>query len=132
MALRRLLRKPLPDREHEGSGFAGTSLRGGEQVAALQHDGDRLRLDRRGGGVAFVRDGTQQAVGEAEILERHRNMLLNAPGPASQVTGSGSEIGLFEKPGVRTGPHPRGRALYASTAGYGRMLVPFVYAGADQ
>ena len=47
-----MLRQALQDRQHEAGGLAGAGLRAGEQVAAVQHGGNRLQLDRRGDGVA--------------------------------------------------------------------------------
>ena len=39
-------------RQHEGRGLAGAGLRDAEHVAAREHVGDRLFLDRGGGRVA--------------------------------------------------------------------------------
>jgi hypothetical protein len=44
-------------------------LRGAEQVAACEYDGDGLRLDRGGYGVALLGDSLEQLGREAEILE---------------------------------------------------------------
>jgi hypothetical protein len=56
----------LQDRQGEAGGLAGAGLRGGEQVAAGEDDGDGLRLDRRGNGVALLGDSAQQLGLEAE------------------------------------------------------------------
>jgi len=44
-------------------------LRGAEQVATCEYDGDGLRLDGGGLGVALLGDGAEQLGQEAEILE---------------------------------------------------------------
>ncbi len=56
----------LQDRQGEAGGLAGAGLRGGEQVAAGEHDGNGLRLDRRGDGVALLGDSAEQLGLEAE------------------------------------------------------------------
>jgi hypothetical protein len=56
----------LQDRQGEAGGLAGAGLRGGEQVAADEDDGDGLRLDRRGNGVALLGDSAEQLGLEAE------------------------------------------------------------------
>jgi hypothetical protein len=50
----------LQDRQREAGGLAGAGLRGGEQVAAGENDGDGLRLDGGGGGVALLGDSAEQ------------------------------------------------------------------------
>jgi len=64
VALRRA--EQLQDRQREAGGLAGAGLRGGEQVAAGEDDGNGLRLDGRGRGVALLRDSAQQLGLEAE------------------------------------------------------------------
>ena len=49
-----LLGQPLQQRQREAGGLAGAGLRRAEQVAAGEDDGNRLRLDGGGGGVALV------------------------------------------------------------------------------
>jgi hypothetical protein len=56
----------LQDRQHEAGGLAGAGLRGAEQVAACQNDGDGLRLDGGGNGVALLGDSAEQLGREAE------------------------------------------------------------------
>ena len=60
-------REPVQDRQREGRGLAGAGLGDAQQVAAGQDMGDRLRLDRRGRGVALGRERIEQRGGEAEI-----------------------------------------------------------------
>jgi hypothetical protein len=50
----------LQDRQHETGGLAGAGLRGAEKIAAGENDGDGLRLDRGGYGVALLADSAQQ------------------------------------------------------------------------
>jgi len=56
----------LQDRQGKAGGLAGAGLRGGEQVAAGEYDGNGLRLDRRGNGVALFGDSAEQLGLEAE------------------------------------------------------------------
>jgi len=56
----RVLRKELEDRQREAGGLAGAGLRGAEKVAAGENDGDGLRLDRGGNGVALLADSAKQ------------------------------------------------------------------------
>jgi len=60
MAGIRLRRKELQERQREASSLAGAGLSGAQQVFAGQYNGDGLRLDRRGYGVALVRDCAEQ------------------------------------------------------------------------
>ena len=50
----------------EAGGLAGAGLRRAEQVAAGKDDGDGLRLDRGGRGVALVRYSAEQLGAQAE------------------------------------------------------------------
>jgi len=59
----------LQHRQREAGGLAGAGLGGGEQIAAGENDGDGLRLDGRGLGVALLGDGAEQLGRKAEILE---------------------------------------------------------------
>ena len=54
-------------RQGEAGGLAGAGLRRAEHVAAHQHDGDRLFLDRRGMPIAHLGDRSQHRLGQAEI-----------------------------------------------------------------
>ncbi len=60
MPARRGGRETLQHRQHEGGGLAGAGLRAGQQVAAAQHERNRLALHGSGIGVALRRDGTEQ------------------------------------------------------------------------
>ena len=63
----------LQQRQRERRGLAGAGLGGAHDVAAGEHERDRLRLDRRHGRVALVGDGALQDRREADRgeLERH-------------------------------------------------------------
>ena len=61
-----LLCQPLQQRQRKTGGLAGAGLRRAEQVAARQHDGDGLRLDGGGYGIALVRDSAEQLGAKAE------------------------------------------------------------------
>jgi len=50
----------LKQRERKPGGLAGAGLGGAEQVFAGENDGDGLRLDGGGRGVALVRDCAEQ------------------------------------------------------------------------
>jgi hypothetical protein len=93
-ALRRHGREALQDGKGEAGGLAGAGLRGGEQVAAGDDDGDGLRLDGGGLGVALLRDGTQQLGKKPEGIEgRSNDYLLNGDDRPAKAcafeTGSG-------------------------------------------
>jgi hypothetical protein len=57
--------------EDEAGGLAGAGLGAAHHVAAGEHGGNRLRLDRGGGVVARFVNRTQQGLGEAESIESH-------------------------------------------------------------
>ena len=57
--------------QREAGRLAGAGLGAAEQVAAAEHDRNRLGLNGRGGGVAVFGDGTQQWLGQAEIRKIH-------------------------------------------------------------
>jgi len=69
----------LKDRKGEAGGLAGAGLRGGEQVAAGENDGNGLRLDGGGRGVALVRDSAEQLGLEPERIERRADDFLLVP-----------------------------------------------------
>ena len=66
-----LRHQALQHRQDEAGGLAGAGLGAAQQVAAGEHGGNGLRLDRGGGGVARFVNGTQQGLGQAESIERH-------------------------------------------------------------
>ena len=59
----------LENREHEGGSLARARLGAGKEVAAGEHDRDRLRLDRRRLGVALGGNRAQQVGRKAELVE---------------------------------------------------------------
>jgi len=69
-------------RQDEGRGLAGAGLGGAQKVFAGEDDGDGLRLDRGGGGVALVRDSAKQLGPEAKGIKRRSNG--NSPAAACE------------------------------------------------
>ena len=86
------LEKMVQDRQRERGGLARPGLRDAEHVAAGDRGWDRLRLDRRGIGVAVGRDGVEKRLGKLEAGERNgtggrgdcRHKHLS---PAARATG---------------------------------------------
>jgi hypothetical protein len=80
MAGIRSRRQNLQHRQREAGGLAGAGLRGAEQIAAREHDRNRLRLDGGGLGIALLGDCAEQLGRKAEILERGTNndLLISA------------------------------------------------------
>jgi hypothetical protein len=76
MASVRLAREPLQDRQGKPGGLAGAGLRGAEQIASCEDDGNRLKLDRGGLGIALLRYNAEQLRPEAERIERRTNGYL--------------------------------------------------------
>jgi hypothetical protein len=68
--------KPLEDGQREPGGLAGAGLGGAQQVFAGEDDGDGLRLDGGGLGIALLRYGAEQLRPEAERIERRTNENL--------------------------------------------------------
>ena len=67
----------------EACRLAGAGLRGAEQIAAREHRGNGLRLDRSGFGITLLADSAEQLGRQAEIRERRANgNLLNRPAKA--------------------------------------------------
>ena len=62
-------RQAMQDRQREAGGLAGAGLGAGQQVAACQYGGNRLRLDRGGRGVTVFGDGAYDCVGQAEFVK---------------------------------------------------------------
>mgnify|MGYP000299375214 CR=1 FL=1 len=85
--------QPLQHRQREAGGLAGAGLGAGQQVAAVQHGGDGLRLDRGGRVVALVMDGAQQRLGQAEFSEFH--------------SGGEPAVGLRDRPAAALGRGPQ-------------------------
>src|SRR5205085_8703324 len=80
-ALGRERREALQQRQGETGGLAGAGLRGAEQVASREDDGDGLRLDGGGFGIALLRDGAKQLGDEPEAFEgrAYDGLLKNRP-----------------------------------------------------
>ena len=62
----------LQDRQGKTGGLAGARLGGGHQVAAGQHHGNSLGLNRRGRVVTFFGNGTQYIGRQAEVGKVHK------------------------------------------------------------
>jgi hypothetical protein len=62
-------RQALQQGKRESSGLAGAGLRGSEQVAPGEDDGNGLRLDGGGFRVAMLRDGAKQLGQQPEAFE---------------------------------------------------------------
>jgi hypothetical protein len=83
----RLRAEQLQHRQREAGGLARAGLCRAEKVAAGQDDGDGLRLDGGGFGVALLGDCAEQLGRQAEILEARANgFLLDRPGKDSPST----------------------------------------------
>ncbi len=67
----------MQDRQGEGGGLAGAGLGDAQQVAAGEHAGDGLRLDRGGRGVAFGGQRLEERLGEAEVGKLSQNLCLS-------------------------------------------------------
>ena len=77
--------EPLQDRQREAGGLAGAGLGAAHDVLAGEDDGDRLRLDRRGRGVAGLVHGPQQVgrrPSSAKLVA-----LMKAPGRGPSLAG---------------------------------------------
>jgi hypothetical protein len=91
-ALAREGSEALQQGQGEPRGLAGAGLGGAEQVASRENDGDGLRLDRGGFGIALFRDGAEQLGQKPETFESlaDGDLLNDRPGRATgALTGSG-------------------------------------------
>ena len=61
----------LENGQHERRGLAGPGLRRADQIAALEHEGDRFLLNGGGALVAFFGDGAKQLGDQPEGIKRH-------------------------------------------------------------
>ena len=68
----RAIEQPIDDRQGERGGLAGSCLREAHDVAPLEHERDRLRLDRRRRGVSRVAHRLQTTSRKPELVERRR------------------------------------------------------------
>ena len=66
-----MLPEAVEDRQRERRGLAGAGLGRGEDVASLEHEGDRLGLDGGGLLVALLLDGPEEVGRQAEGIEGH-------------------------------------------------------------
>src|SRR5690606_29172731 len=65
----------LQQRQGEAGSLAGAGLRGGQQVAALEHGGNGFLLHRRRRAVVEVIQGPQQRIDQAEGSEGHGRLV---------------------------------------------------------
>ena len=79
----------VEDRQREGGGLAGAGLGGGEDVAAGEDEGDGLRLDGRGLGVALLGDGLEEIGRQAERCRRSSGLLRALPARTCAGRASG-------------------------------------------
>ena len=77
-------RQLLQDRQREAGGLAGAGLGAAHDVVAGENDGNGLRLDRRGRGVAGFFDGPQQ-FGPQPELGKARSVQGSAPVAAHRL-----------------------------------------------
>src|SRR6185436_9290519 len=95
------------DRKREGGGLAGAGLGDALQVAAFHDAGDGLGLDRRGDGVALVRQRLQEGLGEAEVDELGQTVTLryapNAPARSHRGRGVAGLLGSAPRDGRSMG-----------------------------
>ena len=73
---RRLGQQRLIQRHQKGGGLAGAGLRLPGDVAALQRDRQRLRLDRRAVGEAGIHDPLHQRGRQGQGAEGHRTEMF--------------------------------------------------------
>src|SRR5256885_15318515 len=78
MAGIRFRAQDLQQRQREAGGLAGAGLRGAEKVSSCEDDGDGLRLDGGGRGIALVRDSAEQFGLEPERIKTQRNFSCSA------------------------------------------------------
>jgi len=95
LRLSRRLAEAVDERERKGRRLAGAGLGAAEEVAAGEHVRDRLRLDRRGRGVALVGEGPQQGFRQAEVGEGRCDDGVGGRGVVG--TGHGDSCG-YEMP----------------------------------
>jgi hypothetical protein len=82
----------VQQRQREAGRLAGAGLCGAQQVAARQDDGNGLRLDGRGFGVALLGDAAQQLGQQPEAFKGGTDGNLLKIGPRRTEpfeTGSG-------------------------------------------
>src|SRR3989337_1055857 len=107
--------EPLKNGEDEGGGLAGAGLGAGEQVAAFEHERNRLALNGSGFGVALARDNAQQVGREPEDRERQGKgapdealpQRLNRRGARSGRKGKSGPNGV-EPAALSAGPFDAG------------------------
>jgi len=80
----------LEDGQGKAGGLAGAGLGGAQKIFAGEDDGDGLRLDRGGRGVALVGDRAQKRIGQAESLERIANGCFSCSRPVKGLPSTGS------------------------------------------
>ena len=85
----RIEQEAVDDRQREGRGLAGARLCDAEQILVLQQRRNGLGLDRRGGRVAFLRQGAKKGLGEAEVRELSHKNTFECPTSGIRAPGRG-------------------------------------------
>ena len=80
--------QPMQDGKGEGGGLAGAGLGDTQQVAPLQDRGDGQGLDGGGRRIAFLGQGREQRLGEAEVFEVSQTNNFRKSRPARIVARS--------------------------------------------
>ena len=89
---RRLRQEALDDRQRKARRLASAGLRRAHHVAAGEHHGNRLRLDRRRDRVAGFGHRLQDVGGQTELVERGRGCGECIEGPGCGFGGSGGRV----------------------------------------
>ena len=97
----------MQDRQGEGRGLAGTRLGYAQQVAALHHVGNGLRLDRGRGDVALGRQRLEEGLVQAQGFEGGHRVLSRA---ATRAAVKGARRRPLD--GEGSGAAPRVRTTY--------------------
>ena len=94
-SLAAFLVEDLEQGQREAGRLAGSGLRGGKQILAGQHDGNRLRLDGGGDRVALFGHSTEQLGRQAKGIKRRCNGISperSAWEDLQPPTGSGRNV----------------------------------------
>ena len=92
-----MLQHTLQKGQREGRRFTRTGLRRAHHIAALQHDGDGLRLDRRHRRITQLGHSAGQGLGQLELRERIQARSLGERGGCDMPcgnSGNGSIAGV--------------------------------------
>ncbi len=104
-------REAVEDRQREGGRLAGAGLGGGEDVPALEHEGDGPFLDGRRLRVALLRDGLQEVGARAPALRIARCVVFSGPGRVGGGHLMWSSGAAPSRSGVGGGDRRTGRSI---------------------